>query len=76
MTALAVVPWLGEGKRIIVDEKELKKLFQEKHGKPTDPALDFEVGNIIPFPLQEAPKERRRNSSTGFSGRRVLSRWS
>ena len=39
-----------------MDEKELKKLFQEKHGKPTDPALDFEVGNIIPFPLQEAPK--------------------
>ena len=53
LTPLAGVPWLADGQRVIADEKELKKLFGEKFGKPADPALDFEVREPDQYPLDE-----------------------
>src|SRR5436305_139997 len=53
LVPLAGVPWLAEGNRVVADEKELKKVLGEKFGKPADPALDFEVRDSIPYPLDE-----------------------
>ena len=57
LTPLAAVPWLGDGHRVVAEEKELAKLFGDQFGRPAAPAIDFEFVSYVPYPFEEGLKD-------------------